>query len=130
MAIRLKTVSFHRNHTHTFINDMIYDLTAEDDLENIERAWSAYDLARKQVLQGTFGARSFQYIALGLLLGSLKELEEGEEGDGGTTGLKRKRSTDSRLDWKRHRYTTTQRYNLNEDEYEEDGEDVDGTNIE
>ena len=99
-------------------------------MENIERAWSAYDLARKQVLQGAFGARSFQYIALGLLLGSLKELEEGEEGDGGTTGLRRKHSAESRLDWKRHRYTTTQRYNLNEDEYEEDVEDVDDTNME
>lgn len=73
-----------------------------------ERAWSAWVLSRKQAAQGKFGAWSFQYIVLGLLLESIKDLTDDEDEDT-RTRLKRKHSFEGSSEQKRSRHTTTQK---------------------
>ncbi|KAJ3717044.1 RNA dependent RNA polymerase-domain-containing protein [Lentinula raphanica] len=114
-----------RDLTQALVKDIRNVLTDEQDLKTTcERAWSAWDLSRKQTAQAKFGARGFQYIALGLLFDAIKELEEDHVDEGGETQnrLKRKSTSGDTSNQKRSRYITTQ-----EDEDEECFEETDMT---
>ncbi|KAJ3919159.1 RNA dependent RNA polymerase-domain-containing protein [Lentinula edodes] len=98
-----------RDHTQILVKDMRNQIAEEHDLKTVcERAWSTWVLSRKQAAQGKFGAWSFQYIVLGLLLDSIKDLTDDEDEDT-RTRLKRKHSFEGVSEQKRSRYTTTQR---------------------
>ncbi|KIK69614.1 hypothetical protein GYMLUDRAFT_212277 [Collybiopsis luxurians FD-317 M1] len=108
-----------RSVTQQMVNDIRADLAGNDveDLRKIsQRAWMAWQLAREQVKQGTFGARSFQFVALGLLLSSIKDLEDDDERF--IRKHKRKGNIDSELDWKRSKWSSTQREAYVENEYD------------
>lgn len=89
------------------VNDVRSDLAGGgDDLQLIcRRAWTAFELAQKHVGEGVFGSRSFQYVALGLFLSTIQDLEE--DGEGAERRLKRKNDVDSESNPKRPKLTST-----------------------